>query len=420
MDGDGATAVLDAPVSAPESTATETPVSENNKIAPKESSQSTAQPTDRTDRRLNPDALRKFLKAQREADPANVEHVQSIERALGELKSWKTVAPTVREARELKQAIDSVGGREKLAELQTYATSMREVDDMLEAGDPRVVDKILETGAKGIAKVLPALLEKLAQTDPQGISAAIRPQVTGFLDSEGLPDAIDAMVAAFNAGKPDDAKAVLAKIVSWAKGMFGDAKPGSDKPPAQAEWEREREQVYQQRFAGDVKSAFDASMSHAEQAIDRELGVQAKEYGLTPEVLGVIRADVWKRIEKERNADPLFKSTIAAKVNERTRKIDPSTADYLKSQVDQRVKDAVRQELRLRYGFIKSKTAAADPNKKADVTSAPAGTVISIDYGKTIAKYGSRQSAEDAIMNGKAVNSAGKPIIKQGKVWKLA
>ena len=54
------------------------------------------------------------------------------------------------------------------------------------------------------------------------------------------------------------------------------------------------------------------------------------------------------------------------------------------------------------------------------MTAAPTGAVISIDYPKTIAKYGSKQGATDAVMNGKAVNSAGKPIIKVGKVWKLA
>jgi len=161
-------------------------------------------------------------------------------------------------------------------------------------------------------------------------------------------------------------------------------------------------------------------MTHTETSIDKELAVQAKEYGLTDEVLTVIRNDVWKRIEKERNADPLFKSTIGSKVNERTRKVDPSTGDYLKSQVDQRVKDAVRLELRIRYGFIKAKSATVDPNNKSDVTAAPAGTVISIDHAQTLKKYGSRVAAQDAIMSGKAVNSAGKPIVKQGKVWKLA
>jgi hypothetical protein len=415
MDGDGAAAVLEAPVST--DSTQETPVGTSQPDKTQEPTQST-QPDDKNDRRQQPDALRKYLAAQR-AVPENAEHVKTIERALGELKSWKTVAPTVREAREIKQALDSVGGREKLAEMQTRDTQVREVDSLIAAGDERVLPMILQTpeDRAGIAKILPGLLRELGKSNASEVSAALQPHISSYLDSQGLPEAIDAMVAAFNENKPDQAKSILAKIVNWGKNVFG-AKGTDSKPPEQAAWETEREQFHQREFAGSVKTTFDAAMTHAEQAIDKELGVQAKEYGLTPEVLAIIRADVWKRIEKERNNDPLFKSTIASKVNERTRKVDPTTADYLKSQTDQRVKDAVRLELRARYGFIKK--APVDPNKKPDVTAAPGGVTVSIDYPKTIAKFGGRKAAEDAIMNGEAVNSAGKNIVKQGKVWKLA
>ena len=417
MDGDGATAVLESPAST--TVAPQTPVtpSQPAKVQP-ESTQSTDKtPVDKNDRRMNPDALWKYLAAQR-AVPENAEHVQAIERSLGENKSYKSVYPTVREAREAKASLDAVGGREKLAELQTYSTSMREVDEMLEAGDPRVVDKIMETGPKGLVKILPALIEQLSKADPQGISAAIQPHVASYLDSQGLPDALDAMAAAFNGGKPDEAKAILAKIIGWGKKVFG-AQSESVKPPEQAEWEKERDGFQQKAFAGDVEKAFNESMTYADSAIAKEMAPYLKKYGIPEDRASVIAGDIWKRIEKERNADGLFKSTIATKVNERSRKVDPSTAGFLNSQLDQRLKDATRKEMELRYGFI-GKKADPDPNKKVDVTAAPSGATISIDYGKTTAKYGSTKAAQDAIMSGRAVNSSGKPIIKIGKVWKIA
>ena len=426
MDETGATAVAE-PVETAEQVAETTPESTSQpQNKQQESKESTS---DKADRRANPDAMRKTLKWLRENGGEHSAQAQDIERALGELKSWKTVATNVREAREIKSAVDAIAGTAgtfpeklaKLAEMQSYTSRMQEVDSLIEAGDPRALGMVLETpeARAGIVKLLPHLMKDLAASNPNEMAAAVKPHVTGFLDSQGLPEAIDAMVAAFNGGKPDDAKGILAKIVAWYKGLGGAGAGEDAKPPEQAAWEKERDSYQQKEFAGGVKSAFDAAMSHAETEIDKELAPELKKYGIPADVASIIRSDVWKRIERERNADPLFKSTIETKVNERTRKIDPSTADFLKSQVDARVKEAVRKEIQLRYGFIK-KTPAGTPETKRNVTAAPGGVAISIDYPKTIAKYGGKRGAEDAIMAGKAVNSAGKPIVKAGKIWKLA
>jgi hypothetical protein len=123
----------------------------------------------------------------------------------------------VREAREAKATLDAVGGAAKIAELQQHVTRSREIDELIEAGDPRAIDAVLETGSKGLAKLLPSLIEKLSTTESAAVQAALQPHVFTYLDAQGMPEAIDAMVAAFNSGKPDDAKAVLSKIVNWWK-----------------------------------------------------------------------------------------------------------------------------------------------------------------------------------------------------------
>ncbi len=426
-DGDGATAVLETPVSTPASTSAGPDATSQPDNSAQESSQSTQakQPTDKpekTDRRQNPDALRKTLKWLRENGGEHSAQAQEIERSLGELKSWKTVAGNVREAREIKAAFDAIGGREKLAEMQQFTTRMREVDSLIEAGDERALPMILESPemSGGTAKLLPGLLRELAKTHGEDVSRAIQPHVATFLDAQGLPDAIDAMVGHFNANEPAKAKEVLAKIVDWYKAKMGQAESGPQKPAEQAAWEKERDSFQQKEFSGHVEKAFDVSMAHAEQRITAEMAPYLKQYGIPKETAELILGDVWKRIEKERNADPLFKARINDLVNERGRKVAPETADFLKAQVDQRVKDAVRKEISLRYGFIK-KAPSASAETKPNPTAAPmTGVTVTIDHNRTAAKYGGEDGMRDAIISGKAVNSAGKDIVRVNGKWKLA
>jgi hypothetical protein len=129
---------------------------------------------------------------------------------------------------------------------------------------------------------------------------------------------------------------------------------------------------------------------------------------------------VWNRITRERNADELFKAGLAERVNERSRKIDATTADFLKAQTEARVKEAVAKEIKLRYGFIKRPGTENAPAVKPNPTAAPAGAVIEIDHNMTIKQTGSRSAAQDAILQGRAWNSAGKEIRRMGRVWKLA
>jgi hypothetical protein len=425
MEGLESAAVLEAPATQ-ETPAVEAPAVEQETGDTAERVAGTPEKTpeqtekDKLDRRNNPDALRKTLKWLRENGGEHSEQAKAIENALGETKSYKATFPTVREAREAKATLDAVGGAAKIAELQQHVTRSREIDELIEAGDPRAIDAVLEIGSKGLAKLLPSLIEKLSTTESAAVQAALQPHVFTYLDEQGMPEAIDAMVAAFNSGKPDDAKAVLSKIVNWWKQSSAGHAEAPQKAPEQAAWEKEREDFKQTQFKTEVGNAFNACITHAELAIDKELAPELKKYGIPAETAQLIRNDVWNRITRERNADELFKAGLAERVNERSRKIDATTADFLKAQTEARVKEAVAKEIKLRYGFIKRPGTENAPAVKPNPTAAPAGAVIEIDHNMTIKQTGSRSAAQDAILQGRAWNSAGKEIRRTGRVWKLA
>jgi hypothetical protein len=423
MDGDGAAAVMEAPVETqateastiPESTGSTTGSTKETKPAQTDP----AKPAEKVDNRQNPDALRKALKWLRENGQEHSKAAQDLERSLGELKSWKTVAPTVKEAREIKAAFDAVGGREKLAEMQQYTTKMREVDSLIEAGDERVLPMILESAEakSGVAKLLPGLMRELIKTHSAEVSRAIQPHVGGYLESQGFSEVLNAMAGAFKSNEPAKANQLLGQLIAWWNKGPGSQSEEVEKPAGEQAWEKDKQKFLQEAYAAKVKATADAHLDQATIQIDKELAPYLKTYGIPPETAELIRADVWNRIGKERDADPIFTVRINDLINDRSRKVDPQALAFLNAQVDQRVKEAVRKEIGLRYGFIKNGTQK--PAEKTSVTAPPAVSAVTIDHDMTVRKLG-RDGAQDSILQGKAFNSVGKPIKKVGRLWQLA
>lgn len=419
------TAVIETPV---ESTPAAEPV-ETTTSTPESGPEATAQPAEKPqteqeklDRRNNPDALRKTLKWLRENGGEHSAQAQTIERILSESKNYKTVFPTVREARDIKQAIDSVGGVQKIAELQQTASRMADIDSRLEAGDPSVLDDIFETGGKGIAKLLPGVIERLAKESPQEVQAAIKPHVFTFLSSEGMDGAIDAMVRAFNADKPEDAKNVLASIVNWWKAQ-NQAQPEQTNPEQDA-FQKERDKFYREKYEGEVTRAFDTVASHAQKLLTEKLKPTVARLGLSAESAQLLLEDTWGQVQKLRNADPLFKASVTDRFNDKKRTVSQDAAQFVQGYTDKYAEDAVKKAVQLRYGDVLGKIApkAVPPAQapKVDPTAPPTGAVISVDQTVTAQKLGSKSKAIDAILRGEGFDSAGKPVKKVGRAWKHA
>jgi hypothetical protein len=431
MDGDGATAVLESPVAAQTEVAQTTPeaTSQPAKTTP-ESTQSTP---DKTDKRQQPDAMRKYLKGLRDSGGEHTERVQELERALGENKSFKSVIPTVREARELKTVFDAIAPEAKttqeriakLAEMTRVTSHVREVDGYIAAGDERALPMVLETpeDRAGVAKLLPGLIRELSTSHSAEVKAAIQPHAISYMRDEGLPGQLKLIVEAFKAGKTDDAATYIDQIVGWYNEK-SQGKQDTVKPAEQQAWEKERDTFQQKAFEAEINKASESMNTYAWGKICAAVDPQLKQQGipLDSDYANLIRQDVWKAIEKKRNSDPLFQAASADHVNVKAKKVSPSWAQYLNSQTDAHLRDAVRQELSKPGRFLaKAKPQNGNgPEVKANPTAPPASASIEIDHEMTARKAGGRAAAQDMIMQNKAFNSAGKPIKKVGRVWQLA
>ena len=359
--------VLDAPIetvaspdTGSESTTEETPL---------ESAQPQKTPPEgeKADNRKNPDALRRALKFLRENGGEHSERAQDLERMLGETKSYKTVYPTVREAREAKLAIDAVGGTARIAEMQQSVAHMAEVDAMLEAGDPRVLDEIFEQSAKGIAKLLPKLLEKVGESSPAEYAKTMTPHAVSFMDSQGLPGAIDAAVREFNSGNHAKAGEILSQIVGWYKGLANQGAQGAKSDPEREAFEAEKATFAQDRYKGEVSTVFNQVIDYAQTVLDKNLAVDVKRLGLSPESAALLREDAWKYLQAERNKGTIFKAAITSKINDSRRTVSPDAVKFLNSQTDDLAKAACERAVKLRYGHLGNgaKAAVTTPEGKS-------------------------------------------------------
>jgi hypothetical protein len=96
------------------------------------------------DGRTNPAAIRSALKAFRDLDPKNAPIAKELNNAYGRYTAYREVFPKVEEARNAKALIDANGGHEGIASLQETIRAVNETDQLLYAGDPRVLDQLIE------------------------------------------------------------------------------------------------------------------------------------------------------------------------------------------------------------------------------------------------------------------------------------
>lgn len=208
----------------PEGEVTETPESG-------EGAAKTAAAGDETkvDARNNPDAIRKALRALRDSDPVNAPIARQLNDIVGREKAFRDVFPKVSDAKQAKFLLDTIGGGEGLSQLQSTIKAVNDTDQLLYAGDAKVIQNLYEDAKaaghpEALGKLASPFLEHLRDNDEPAYKAAIRPHLHSELVSAGFAEVLKAMDAAINAvqdGKPAPDLRVLTHNVAEMKNWFG-------------------------------------------------------------------------------------------------------------------------------------------------------------------------------------------------------
>lgn len=376
--------------------------------------------TDKVDGRQRPDALRKWISDQRKAadsvtDPvqkkALLDTIKGINDRIGKNGAYEQLFPTVKEAREFKALLDTVGGRDGLSGIQQRIAGMEEIDSLLERGDPAVLDKLWAAAKDGIPKLIPHLVDRLAKESPEAYSALVTPHAIKFFDQSGFPEAFDQMVRAFKAGKNDEGHELAGKLASWYSGQRQNAgKQAEAKPdPERTKFEQERKTFEETKRKEQTDAAYNSVIQHAGPAIDKHLKPLVAKLGLSPEQYSLLREDVWKDLQGKRNADATYKTVAGSKWKQGPQDF----VQYANEETESRAKDSAEHVAKLRYGHQLKAGSNGNGNGNATATKPPGAGVTrgqqpspdEIDYspkGKLAAQKAGFRDLQDMILAGQA------------------
>jgi len=108
---------------------------------------------EKQDGRKQPDALKKHIadlrrQAESIVDPvekkAALDRIKYLYDVSGKAKAYEEQFPTVREVREVKALLDTVGGRDGVIQMQSLLSEVEQIDQQLAAGDAKVIDRTVQ------------------------------------------------------------------------------------------------------------------------------------------------------------------------------------------------------------------------------------------------------------------------------------
>ena len=243
-----------------------------------------AEPTEKpVDGRTNPAAIRSALKEFRDTKPENAPIARELNNGYGRYLAYKTEFSTVAAARDARAMIDAMGGSEGLSTLQATVKSVNETDAALYAGDPKVLDSIMEDMRSAgkldsFAKLAGPYLDRLRTLNEKAYFDTLKPHFFQGLVDTGLPDALQSLRKSLAGDKPDLATA--AQLLDGMTAWFDNLRDGvetADKSkldPERQAFEAERtefQSTKQKEFNNGVATACDT-------VNNRELGTELGKY----------------------------------------------------------------------------------------------------------------------------------------------
>ena len=413
MADEGAVAVAEAPVESVSS-----PEIEGGELS--QSTETPEQQQEKLDGRNKPDALRKRIsdfrrQADTVADPtekaALLADAKALNDTVGKGRAYEQIYPTVREAREAKTLVDSFGGRDGLAQIQTKLSHAQEIDAALESGDPSVIEALWKEAPEGMVKLAPAIFANLEKANPEAYAKAVVPHAVKFFDNSGFPEAFDKMVQAYQSGDKANGDKLSAEMTRW---FVAQRTQTTQQPKADPNVERLQRELDERKSTDNQKAvdtAYGQVVEHAGPVIDKYLKPIVAKLGLSQEQYKALREDTWKHLQDTRNADATYKTVAVSKQKQGMEAV----STYIKAETESRAAEAARTRAHFWYGHQLKNGAVKTPNATATpitpgITRGKEPTPGEIDYsvkGIQAAKKAGFKELSDMILAGKAPLKAG-------------
>lgn len=237
--------------------------------------------------------IRATLKAFREASPDHGPAAKLLNDGYSRYEAYKSVFPTVDEARNIKTHLETVGGMEGLAAMQQTLASIEETDALLDAGDPKILDQIVEDSPEGFKRLAPHYINRLQKLDPIAYAQALQPHFVRSLIDSNFPAVMDHLSRQV-ADKPE-AQAIVQNIQRW----FEEQKSLAERQNADTlNPEREKIASEWQKLNQERQKGLQSDIGHqVDSHIRQELGTRLRPYSAALNALPeAVRLDVARAV----------------------------------------------------------------------------------------------------------------------------
>ena len=165
-----------------------------------------------TDGKGTPDSISKVLKAIKDADPTNAGAVKTLRDSYFGEQAYKKTFPTVQAAREAKSFIEAIGGAEGWESTQGIIQNVKQSNELLHAGDPKIWDNIVddlktENHLDALPKLASGGLDTLKKNNAEQYYEVIAPHFLAGLETVKLPTAIASLTKYLGVAKEELTKA---------------------------------------------------------------------------------------------------------------------------------------------------------------------------------------------------------------------
>jgi DnaJ-domain-containing protein 1 len=300
--------------------------------------------------------------------------------------------------------LESVGGAEGVTQLQERVAEVDATDQALASGDPKALEALGPDFDPGLAKLTPAILERVMRADPQAYAAAILPHLMSGLAGSPLVGDLNRMIDVLQAphldekGKVGAIAKLLGQIGQWFEAnerKAGELKAAPEnKERGDLDQRRSEVEKLEQKSHWDNRIA-PAVVSHEKTKLEELFKPFDSKLKLDP----AAKADLFETFKQKMKAaglaDAAYMKQMA--IYRKQKNPDPAVvANFVKSAINRHAKAVVESAVRARYGrFLgaakKPGTTTAVPGARAATGKPGAGVIIvsakpapeTIDYRRT-------------------------------------
>jgi hypothetical protein len=286
---------------------------------------------------------------------------------------------TVDEARTMKAALDTAGGADGIAQLQTKASTLDLVDSNFEKGDPSVVKDMSEAFPEGFKKIVPAAMDEYKKLDAAGFGNALRPHALEFMQQAGFVDALNQIDAALQTGDGPAIDKIVKTMAAWFKGQQQQvgAKPKAD--PEREQFEKDRTE-FRTKQENDFRSGVgNAASVHYNAVLDKALAPFIKQHKLSKDAIHDAKQGIFAEVGKlnTKTYSDTLKANFAAK--------DRNAANiqkYIEANLDVVVPKAVNNVMARRYKSVATPTVKNTPTKVNTPANKMGGSAVPVALPK--------------------------------------